>query len=134
MMEHTQINNLHAKVIYMGKTLFFKYSNTAVNVGVYPPSCISRKFWVGNIYFTTFHVNFKGKIGMIEQYFTSEGNGIYFKYNQDIYTRIINGFLFGFYSSYTIEYYLMQLRVIFEVENHNSKYKSKYYHRSCIYY
>ena len=41
---------------------------------------------------------------------------VYINSNQDIDTRTLNGVLFGFYLSNAIEWNLIKLKVIFEVE------------------
>ena len=48
---------------------------------------------------------------------------LYIYSNKDIDTRTLNGFIFGLYLRDTIEYDSIKLRVIFEVEKHNSVYK-----------
>ena len=59
-MEHTHINSLHAKVKYMGKTLYGKYFEAECNIRLDLPVCVAREVCVSTSYlfqailFTTF--------------------------------------------------------------------------------
>ena len=48
--EDKNINNLHTKYRYMGKTIYGKYLDNVVNIGVNLPSCVLREVWVSMSY------------------------------------------------------------------------------------
>ena len=65
--ENTKINNLHAKGICVGKTLYGNYFDAVRNIGVYLTIFVVRKVWVSTIHpfqailLITLHIEVKGK-------------------------------------------------------------------------